>query len=134
MKFVKELDFDNKKNLAQKIEDMCNLYKDMKQYADQLTMKFESQEELNLYYSVTDHLNTIIDRKTNQVLMEKDHIWPTIKELVRIARSFQAYLSTGIEDFCKPLPSTKGTVKASREKLAEKILVAQSKNNTEKMK
>jgi hypothetical protein len=60
MKLIKELDHDNKKKLDKKVEEMCNVYKDMKQFADQMTIAFETKEELVLYYSITDNLNNII--------------------------------------------------------------------------
>jgi hypothetical protein len=38
MKLVKEMDNDNKKKLEAKIEEMCSMYKEMKQFADQSTL------------------------------------------------------------------------------------------------
>jgi hypothetical protein len=57
-----------------------------------------------------------------------------MRELVRCARGFQHYLSSGIEEFCKPLPAHQGTVYASREIIAKKLLIAQSKGDKETMK
>ena len=99
-----------------------------------MDIQFDSKDELILYYSITDHLNNIIDRKQSEVLMEKGCFTETIKELVRCAKSYQLYLSTGIEDFGKPLPENKGTVVASREVIAQKLLLAESKGDTEKTK
>jgi hypothetical protein len=66
-----------------------------------MTIAFESKEELVLYYSITDNLNNVIEKITSDVIMEKTNFKETINEVVRCARGYQLYLSTGIEDFGK---------------------------------
>jgi hypothetical protein len=71
----------------------------------------------------------MIDSKNSEVLMDKSCFKSVLKELVRCGKSFGLYLSTGIEDFGKPLPNNKGTVVHSREVIAEKILFAEAKGD-----